>query len=232
MVRYTRKHIAHRTMTIGFIFLMGLFFFSNITLCAEHNYSQPLVTVLTIDGAIGPAVQEYVEQGIQESEKLQAQAIVLTIDTPGGLDTSMRGIIKSILHSTVPVMSYVAPSYVGFILIVLGIIFMVAEAFLPSFGALGFGGIVSFVMGSFLLFKTDAPGFTLPWQLITGITITTSLFLIGLVQLLLRSRYRPVVSGTETLIEKSGVIEKDGDRVWVTVSGERWKVKSNDLLHD
>lgn len=76
MVRCTRKAIGHRTIIIGFIFLMGLFFFSNITLCAEHKHSQPLVTVLTIDGAIDPAVQEYIEQGIHESEKLNIQAIV------------------------------------------------------------------------------------------------------------------------------------------------------------
>lgn len=58
------------------------------------------------------------------------------------------------------------------------------------------------------------------------------LFLIGLMQLLLRSRHKPVVSGTQTLIGKRGIIEKDGDRFWVIVNGERWKVKSNDLLQD
>lgn len=120
--------------------------------------------------------------------------------------------------------------YAGFALIVLGIIFMVAEAFLPSFGAMGLGGIISFIAGSFLLFDTEIPGFNLPWQLITGVTITTGIFLIGIVQLVLHSRVRPVVSGVETMVGKIGIIEKEMDRCWVIVNGERWKAASNNAL--
>lgn len=407
---------------------MSLFLFQSAVASPAAD-SHPIVTVLTIQGAIGPAVQDYIEHGIIKSEKLQARAIVLTIDTPGGLDTAMRGIIKSILNSTIPVISFVYPSgsraasagtyilyashiaamapgtnlgaatpisiisseksdeknkkdsaaemkavndakayirslaqlrnrnvawavkavtgaqtlsasealklqvidfvapsipnllkmvngktvtinnastiintknaelvyvypswrnkilsvitdpsiayvllmigvyglffefmspgyvvpgvmgaislflalyafqllpinYAGFILVILGVIFMVAECFLPAFGAIGFGGIVSFIIGSFLLFDTDVPGFALPWQLITGISIITALFLIGAIQLILRSRRRPVVSGTETLIGKSGTIEKDRDHSWVIVNGERWNVSSSDVLCD
>lgn len=414
--------------------LIGLLFFQ-LTSIAQTQNTHPVVTVLTIQGAIGPAVQDYVEHGILESQKLQAKAIVLTIDTPGGLDSSMRGIIKSILSSNIPIISYVYPSgaraasagtyilyassiaamasgtnlgaatpvniaspeksdgknkteqkekkenastlkaindakayirglaqlhgrnekwavkaithaeslsaneafklnvinivspsisdllnqingktvlanqvsiklntkdaqllsimpnwknkilsfitdpsvayillmlgvyglffefmnpgyvapgvigaisllvalyafqllpinYAGLILIVLGIIFMVAETFVSSFGALGLGGIVSFVIGSFLLFETKAPGFSLPLSLIAGVTITSALFLIGLTQLLLRSWFKPVVSGTETMIGKMGVIEKDEDRFWILINGERWNVKSKNVLQD
>ena len=123
-------------------------------------------------------------------------------------------------------------NYAGFLLIIIGIIFMIAEVFFPSFGSLGFGGIVSFVIGSFLLFDTETPGFTLPWSIIAGVAITTSIFMLGLVQLLVRSRFKPVVSGTQTLIEKTGLIEKDGNHFWVIVQGERWSVVSNDALHD
>ena len=73
MARYIRKNISYRIVTIGFIFLIALFF--HTTLFAEINNSQSLVTVLTIDGAIGPAVQAYVDHGIHESEKLHAKAI-------------------------------------------------------------------------------------------------------------------------------------------------------------
>jgi membrane-bound serine protease (ClpP class) len=66
--------------------------------------------MLRIDGPIGPAVSDYVERGIERARTDGNRAIILQMDTPGGLDTSMRVIIKSILASPVPVIAYVAPS--------------------------------------------------------------------------------------------------------------------------
>lgn len=67
------------------------------------------VLVLTIDGAIGPATAEYVENGLERASEEGAEAMVLRMDTPGGLDASMRDIIRGILASPVPVVAYVAP---------------------------------------------------------------------------------------------------------------------------
>ena len=69
----------------------------------------PAVAVLTIKGPIGPAVADYVNRGIEKALEQGASAIVLKMDTPGGLDTSMREIIKDILASPVPVIGYVGP---------------------------------------------------------------------------------------------------------------------------
>ena len=68
------------------------------------------VVVLQLNAPIGPALQTYVQQGLAQAERQHAAAVVLQVDTPGGLGTSMRGIIQAMLRSPVPVFTYVAPS--------------------------------------------------------------------------------------------------------------------------
>lgn len=76
---------------------------------APSDRESPRVVALSLDGVVGPATSDYLVRAIRQANDEKAAAIVLRIDTPGGLDTSMREIIRAILASRVPVLSHVAP---------------------------------------------------------------------------------------------------------------------------
>jgi membrane-bound serine protease (ClpP class) len=120
-------------------------------------------------------------------------------------------------------------SYAGLALALLGLGLMVAEAFVPAFGAFVLGGAASFVIGSLMVF--DTPGLRLPPGLIVGATLASAALFGVVLRLLLRARRRPAVTGTAALIGLSGrIIRWTGMEGEVLVQGERWHARATDTL--
>jgi membrane-bound serine protease (ClpP class) len=118
-------------------------------------------------------------------------------------------------------------NYAGLALILLGVAFFVAEAFVPSFGALGIGGVIAFALGALLLIDSDLPGFAIPWPLIGALALVSAAIVIGVARMAAKARRRPVVSGSPRMIGALGeVIEFGSGEGWATVEGERWQVRA------
>ncbi len=102
--------IIFTIFTLFILLIAGIFPGSIASQEAKNiEKSEPHVIVLTTQGAIGPAVADYITTGIEKAELSDAALVVYQMDTPGGLDNSMRDIIQAILTSEVPVVTYVAP---------------------------------------------------------------------------------------------------------------------------
>lgn len=122
-------------------------------------------------------------------------------------------------------------NYAGFALLLLGIAFMIVEAFVTSYGVLGIGGVIAFAAGSILLLDTSAPGFNIAWQLIAFMSILSAIFFLMIVNLAVRSQRRKVVSGREGLIGSEGIVlEYMDNQLMVRIEGEIWKARSEKKL--
>ena len=124
-------------------------------------------------------------------------------------------------------LSILPVNYAGLALMALGVGLIVAESITPSFGVMGFGGVVAFVVGSIILFDTGIPGFEAPLKMIGGVGLAAGLLMFGLVVVLARSRRRPVVSGRESLVGRRATVLEDFEGAGpVLVQGERWHAAS------
>ena len=118
-------------------------------------------------------------------------------------------------------------NYAGLALLALGIMFMLAEVFVPSFGALGFGGVIAFVIGSIILFDKEGTGYAVSLPLILSLSIISAGFFLFVVGAAVKARQRPVVSGQEELLHSTGeVIDGFAGRGRIRVHGEVWRAES------
>jgi membrane-bound serine protease (ClpP class) len=118
-------------------------------------------------------------------------------------------------------------NYAGLALILLGVMLIIAEAFVPSFGALGLGGVAAFVFGSIILLDTDIPGMEIARSLIIGVALVASSLLLALVYVLMRMRRRHPVSGAESMLgEIAEALEDFEQHGQVFIHGERWSAYS------
>ena len=91
------------------LLILGTFFMLSSPQPAYASEDSKLVLTLEINGTINPAVGDYLDKGFKRAREHQAYLILIQMDTPGGLDASMRDIIQNILTSKIPVATYVSP---------------------------------------------------------------------------------------------------------------------------
>ncbi|MGZ4980771.1 MAG: NfeD family protein [Methylobacter sp.] len=123
-------------------------------------------------------------------------------------------------------------NYAGLALILLGLGLMTAEAFAPSFGILGIGGMTSFVFGSIILIDTGITGPEVNPAVIAAFAISSAVLCIVVTRLLLRVRNKPVVAGREQLIGSVGTAMEDfavEGRVWI--HSEAWSAHAEQPVH-
>jgi membrane-bound serine protease (ClpP class) len=122
-------------------------------------------------------------------------------------------------------------NWTGLALIGLGLGLMIAEAFTPSFGVLGLGGIAAFVIGSLILIDSDAPGYAVSLPLIAGFAVASVVLLILVGGMAVRAHRRPVTTGAEELADARGLALSGFPGAGrVRVRGEVWSARAKERI--
>ncbi|PHR58071.1 MAG: nodulation protein NfeD [Arcobacter sp.] len=160
---------------------------------------------------------------------LGAYGIFFELMNPGSIYPGVIGLISGVL--ALYALNLLPFSYAGLLLIFIGIALMIAEVFLSGFGILGIAGVVSFALGSLLLFDADTLGTDISLPLILAFSLTSLAFFILLLRFLIKSRHAKAVSGIEEMIGMQvQVISKEGDLYKVHCHGEIWYASSKTEL--
>lgn len=148
---------------------------------------------------------------------------------PGGLVPGIVGAISLVLalyaFHVLPV------NYAGVALILIGIALIVTELFLPSFGAIGIGGVVAFTIGSIILMDTEVEGYTVSMALVVSVAVAAAALFSATVLLAVRQRSRPVVSGREEMIGATAeALEAFAESGQVRAHGEIWSARADEAI--
>jgi membrane-bound serine protease (ClpP class) len=124
-------------------------------------------------------------------------------------------------------------NYTGLGLILLGAVMLVAEAFLPTFGIVGVGGLVAFVLGSLFLFDTPDSNMQVDRGLIAGAALTLGGFAVAVGWLIVRTQRQRSTVGAEGMVGEVGQVRRvvePGRRLKVFVHGEYWDADTDEAL--
>jgi len=115
--------------------------------------------------------------------------------------------------------------------VVVGTAMIIAEFFFPTYGSLGIGGVIAFVVGSLILFDTDVPGMNVGRPLIAAIATVGALMVAGIVYMATRAMRHPVATGAQGMIGASAEVVADfTGKGTVRYGGELWKARSSGAL--
>jgi membrane-bound serine protease (ClpP class) len=151
--------------------------------------------------------------------------LIFELANPGAIVPGVLGGIALLLalyaFQTLPV------NYAGLALIGLGILFFVGEALVPSFGALGVGGLIAFVLGSIMLMDTDVPALEIAWPVIVTASVVTGAFILGVAAMAAKGHRRQPVSGAGHLVGHTAVaVEALDPEGRVRFEGELWRARA------
>jgi membrane-bound serine protease (ClpP class) len=145
---------------------------------------------------------------------------------PGAILPGVVGVICLLLAAYA--LQLLPVNYAGLALIIVGVALMTAEAFAPSFGALGLGGIAAFVFGAIMMFDSDIPGFGISIKFVLALATLFAFAFIWLISYLLKLRKRGAVSGRDSIVGGVGTAIQDftGEgTIWL--EGESWSARSS-----
>lgn len=145
--------------------------------------------------------------------------------SPGAVFPGVIGAISLLL--ALYALQVLPVNYAGVALIVLGVALMAAEFAMPSFGALGIGGIVALVAGSLVMFDAQVPGYGIPGRLIAGIGLASAMLFMGVLWLASRARRVPLVADVSSPLGQVAVAAEDfSGHGNVRIRGEEWQAVS------
>jgi membrane-bound serine protease (ClpP class) len=151
--------------------------------------------------------------------------LILEFLNPGAVAPGLIGAISLLV--ALYALNLLPINYAGAGLVLLGIGLMVAEAHIGSFGVIGIGGIVAFLIGAIMMFPSGTPGFELSPAVIMGAGILTVGLLLLVLSMLLRSRKFAIVTGMEALLGAEGeAVSWQGQEGRVRIRGEIWRARA------